>query len=114
MNIKYRKAELTLVAGQTSVDKPLSLPQGECRAMTVFNPKAGPDEIVELHVLDNGADLIEPMDYRLSEKTTHGRFLDSWRQMSFDCGRDTIIRITTAVALAADVKVQVVFAIITK
>ena len=115
LRIKYKRVVLTIPTGQNvSAEKDILLPQGVATAIATLNPNKAnePNEFVDLQITENGSQVIEPMDYRYSERTTHGRHLDSWKQVNFQCGRTVQAKITSTGNLTADLKIQLVIAII--
>ncbi|WP_291866649.1 hypothetical protein [Maribacter sp.] len=113
MNIVYKTINLTIQPNQNFAEVKTSLPYGKCIGMTIITTTTPePNEIVNLTILDGGNEIVEGSDFRLSKKTTAGKWIDSLRPMSFNCNRNITTRLSSENPLPGGLKTQVLYYII--
>ena len=109
---EYVTANVLLAKRTNSGNKNIDIPSGRVVAMGCISAGDTENRIIDLSILNNGNEVIKPSDYRFSEKTSGGDYLQSLRPVDFDGGRMYETRFSAPVAsLTEDVNFQVLFVI---
>ena len=109
---EYVVANVLLAKTTNSGNKNIDIPSGRVVAMGAIAAGNTENRIIDLSILNNGNEVIKPSDYRFSEKTSGGDYLQSLRPVDFEGGRLYETRFTASVASAVeDVNFQVLFVI---
>jgi len=96
----------------TGTESMIDIPSGRVVAMGTVMAGDAENRIINLSVLNNGNEVIKPADYRFSEKTSGGDWLQSLRPVDFDGGRKYETRFVAPVASAnEDLNFQVIYVI---
>ena len=110
--VEWKSAKLTLATGETQVETDIQLEPGEriVAAATTGKPK---DQIIDLGLYENGNTQISaPMDLDFWKRSDAGNFLDGFKPLETKGGTTATIRVTAVTGPAANVDIEVVFAII--
>jgi hypothetical protein len=109
---EYVVANVLLAKTTNSGNKNIDIPSGRVVALGVVAAGNTENRIIDLSILNNGNEVIKPSDFRFSEKTSGGDYLQSLRPVDFDGGRLYETRFSASVAsIAEDVNFQVLFVI---
>jgi hypothetical protein len=109
---EYITTTITLDPTETLDSQTVQIPSGNIVAMAAIvagNPEA---RILNLSVLQNGFEVVQPADVRFSERTSGGTYRGSMRPINLPGGRQYEVRlVATTASLTEKVAVQVQFMI---
>ncbi|MFN3753315.1 hypothetical protein [Flavobacterium sp.] len=114
MNKRYEFVVANVFLAKTTVLGTINLDVPSGKIVAIGNVIAGDPEnrIINLSILNNGNEVLKPADYRFTEKTNGGDWLQSLRPVDFDGGRMYETRYTAPAASATeDLNFQVLFVI---
>lgn len=89
------------------------IPSGKVVAMGAIAAGDTENRIINLSVLNNGNEVIKPCDFRFTEKTSGGDWMQSLRPVNFDGGRlyETRFNAPNGASTLEDLNFQVIYVI---
>lgn len=109
---EYVTADVFLVKATNIKSTNIDIPSGRVVAMGAVMAGNSENRIINLSILNNGNEVIKPADYRFSEKTSGGDYLQSLRPVDFDGGRLYETKFYAPVAsVAENLNFQVIFVV---
>ena len=109
--VDWKTLKLSLKAGDLTAEKNIQLDPGE-RIVAAATTGKAKDQIIDLGLYENGQQISAPMDLDFWARSNSGNFLDGFKPLETKGGITCTGRVSTAVAPAADVDIEVVFGII--
>ena len=111
--VNWKTLKVTLPVGQTNVDKNIYLEKGE-RIVSALAASQEPGQLVSLGLYEGNNEASAPMSIDFWKRSNAGHYLDGFKPLEFNGGREITARITTtrALATAADLEIEIVFGII--
>ena len=107
----WKSADVIMKAGAILAETDIHLEKGE-RILAAAHSVDKPGKIVNLGLFEGAQEISAPMAIPFWERSNAGLFLDGFKPLAFTGGGTVTVRLSTKVALASDVQVQVVFGII--
>jgi len=103
--------KMALLIGETQAEKSITLDKGK-RIVAAVAVASSPGKIVDLGLYENGNQVSAPMDLELWKKSNAGKYTDGFKPLEITGGTEIKARLSTAVALAADLEMEVIFGVI--
>lgn len=111
-NYDYVTVNVTLIKATLIANAPIDIPDGKVVAIGAAISGNPEDRIIDLGIFKNNNAVVQPADYRFSQKTNGGTFVESMRPVNFEGGFSMQARLSAyAVSATEDITVQVLFMI---
>lgn len=109
--VEWKTLKVTLKAGETLANKNIDLDSGQ-RILVAAAYAGDKNKIVDLELQENGQTVSAGMDLDFWKRSNAGDYLDGFKPIEYKGGTTITGVLTTPSALAADLPVEVVFAIV--